>query len=246
MQQEQVDWFESWFGSPYYHILYEHRDEFEAQAFVDQLIDYLQPPPGSKMVDIACGEGRYAVQLASRGFDVTGIDLSYESIEKAKKSEGKNLQFLVHDMRFPFYINYFDYAFNFFTSFGYFAAQRDHLMAAKAFGLSLKKGGLLVIDYLNREYTLARMQPESTVRRGDYEFQIKKRLEDGHIVKDISFRDSENKLRNYRERVAAFSLSDFVRMFREAGLSLIGTYGDYALNPYHPFDSPRMIMTFKK
>src|SRR5690606_21720625 len=133
MQQEQVDWFESWFGSPYYHILYEHRDELEAQAFVEELINYLQPLPKSSMADIACGEGRYSIQLAEYGFDVVGIDLSHASIEKAKKHEKENLRFFVHDMRFPFYINYFDYVFNFFTSFGYFASQRDHLMAAKSF-----------------------------------------------------------------------------------------------------------------
>src|SRR5688572_10727887 len=112
MLQEQVDWYESWFGSPYYHILYQNRDVEEAREFVDKLIDYLQPNPGSSMVDIACGEGRYARQLAKKGFDVLGIDLAYESIQKAQKFESDNLHFLVHDMRFPFYINYFDYAFN--------------------------------------------------------------------------------------------------------------------------------------
>jgi len=246
MQQEQVDWFESWFGSPYYHILYEHRDELEAQAFVEELIGYLQPLPQSSMVDIACGEGRYSIQLAGHGFDVTGIDLSYASIEKAKKSERENLQFLVHDMRFPFYINYFDYAFNFFTSFGYFATQRDHAMAAKSFARGLKKGGILTIDYLNREYALSNLNPEETVQRGRFEFQLRRQLENGHFVKDIFFHDSENRERHYRESVAAFTLADFIQMFKKAGLSLIGTFGDYQLNTYHPLDSPRMIMIFKK
>jgi len=246
MHQEQIDWFESWFGSPYYHILYENRDELEAQAFVDELIDYLQPLPGSRMADIACGEGRYSIQLAERDFDVIGIDLSHANIDKAKQSEHNNLHFFVHDMRFPFYINYFDYAFNFFTSFGYFASQRDHLMAAKAFAKGLKKGGILVIDYLNREYARSKMVAEQTVQRGEHEFFLQKKLENGHFIKDIYFRDAENRERHYRESVAAFTLSDFVQMFKTAGLSLIGTFGDYQLNPYHPLDSPRMIMIFKK
>ena len=109
---EQADWFENWFGSPYYKILYQNRDELEAQAFVEKLLDYLQPLPGSYMLDIACGEGRFAIQLAEHGYDVTGIDLSHNSIEKAKAHEDEHMRFFVHDMRFPFYINYFDYAFN--------------------------------------------------------------------------------------------------------------------------------------
>src|SRR6478672_4804570 len=140
---QEPHWFESWFGSPYYRILYQHRDELEAEAFVDHLMDYLQPLPGSRMVDIACGEGRFSIELAERGYDVTGIDLSHQSIEHAKAHENDNLHFYVHDMRMPFYINYFDYAFNFFTSFGYFAHARDHQLAAKSFAAGLKKNGLL-------------------------------------------------------------------------------------------------------
>ena len=246
MQQEQVDWFESWFGSPYYHILYEHRDEWEAQAFVEKLLAYLQPLPNSTMVDIACGEGRYSVQLAEHGFDVIGIDLSHANIEKAQKHEKEHLHFFVHDMRFPFYINYFDYAFNFFTSFGYFATYRDHLMAAKSFTRGLKKGGLLVIDYLNREYVLSNLIAEETVVRGKHNFQITRRLENEHFVKSIKLLDNDNKERQFKESVAAFTLADFIRMFKTAGLSLVGTFGDYELNSYHPSDSPRMIMMFKK
>ena len=243
---QQLDWFESWFGSPYYQILYRNRDEIEAQEFVEKLIDYLQPLPGSRMLDIACGEGRFAIQLASHGFDVTGIDLSQPSIEKANHAARPNLHFMVHDMRFPFYINYFDYAFNFFTSFGYFAHDRDHQMAANSFARGLKKGGLLVIDYLNRDYVLEGLVPEEQIERGGQLFDISRRLERNHFLKDIRFTDREGRERHYTESVAAFSLADFIRMFRKAGLSLAATFGSYQLETYHPTDSPRMIMIFKK
>jgi hypothetical protein len=71
-------------------------------------------------------------------------------------------------------------------------------------------------------------------------------LLDNHFIKDIYFKDNDDKERHYRESVAAFTLSDFVDMFKKAGLSLVSTFGDYQLNSYHPFDSPRMIMIFKK
>ena len=82
--------------------------------------DHLQPGPVTAMLDVACGKGRHSRFLAEKGYDVTGIDLSEYSIGEALKYEAENLHFYRHDMRLPFWINYFDYAFNFFTSFGYF------------------------------------------------------------------------------------------------------------------------------
>src|SRR5687768_10522825 len=98
-------WFKDWFNSPYYHQLYFKRDESEAAAFINKLIDHLQPVTGAEMLDVACGKGRHSIQLASKGFKVTGIDLSEDSIREAKEFEEPNLEFFVHDMRLPFRIN---------------------------------------------------------------------------------------------------------------------------------------------
>lgn len=241
-----MDWYKQWFGSPFYKILYQNRDEYEAQEFIEYLLAYLQPRPGSAMLDIACGEGRFARQLASHGYDVTGIDISAESIDAAGLYESDNLHFYTQDMRMPFFINYFDYAFNFFTSFGYFSHDRDHALAARSFAASLSNNGILVIDYFNAENVIANMLPEETVQRGDFEFRIHKRLERNHIIKDIFFTDEEGQQQTFTESVAAFYLSDFIRMFRKGDMSLVATFGDYRLGAYHPTDSPRLIMVFKK
>jgi len=243
---KKKDWYENWFSSAWYKILYRDRDVQEAEQFVETLINYLQPPGGSRMLDIACGEGRYAGQLAGHGYNVTGIDLSYQSIRKAKEMEADNLHFYVHDMRFPFYINYFDYAFNFFTSFGYFANDRDHVMAAKSFASALKKDGLLVIDYLNVAYVLNNLVPEEVVEKEGVKFDIKRSLVDNHIIKDIVVTDKEGAKHHYAERVAAFSLDDFLQLFRKAGMELVNTYGNYDMGVYDAVNSERLIMIFKK
>ena len=105
-------WYRSWFNSPYYHLLYADRDEKEAAEFINNLVDHLKPQPGSRMLDVACGNGRHARQLATKGFQVTGIDLSENSISEAENDQSENLHFFVHDMRKLFWINYFDYTFN--------------------------------------------------------------------------------------------------------------------------------------
>ena len=70
------NWFEDWFNSDYYHLLYKHREELEAEGFIRKLIAHLQPAAGARMVDVACGKGRHSKVLCNLGFDVTGIDLS--------------------------------------------------------------------------------------------------------------------------------------------------------------------------
>jgi len=239
-------WYENWFDSPYYKILYQDRDDLEAAAFVEKLLKLLDPQAGSLMLDIACGDGRFARQLAGHGYDVTGIDLSHCAIEVAKAHEADNLHFYIQDMRMPFYINYYDYAFNFFTSFGYFRYDRDHKLAARSFAACLKKGGTLVIDYFNYEYVRHNLVSAATVHRGSYTFDITKRDERRHIVKDISFTDADGKHRTYKERVAGFSPSDFKEMFGSAGLQLLHIFGDYQLTAYDEQTSPRMVMVFKK
>jgi SAM-dependent methyltransferase len=243
---EKISWFESWFNSPYYNILYQKRDMHEAENFTDALLGYLNPAAGSRVVDIGCGEGRFSIQFANNGFDVIGIDLAENRIEIANENSNEHLQFFVHDMRFPFYINYFDYAFNLFTSFGYFSSNRDNVLAAKSFAAGLKKGGTLVVDYLNKDAVLAQLIPEATIEREGIVFHVKKKYDGTHIIKDIRFTDSEGIAKHYTERVSAFSLSDFEMLFTNAGLTLTDTFGDYTLSPFDATKSPRLIMVFKK
>lgn len=243
---EENKWFENWFNCPYYKVLYKNRDILEASRFIDVLIDYLKPLPGSKMLDIACGEGRFSIHLAEKGFDVTGIDLASNSIEQASKHTCEHLHFFVHDMRLPFKSNYFDYAFNFFTSFGYFENYEDNLAAVRSFADGLKKGGMLVMDYFNRDYVLQHLVPDEIITRGNTEFRVKRTYDGEHVIKNIHFSDETGIERNFTERVSAFNLTDFMTLFNDTGMSLVDTFGDYNLSPYHPLDMPRLIMIFKK
>ncbi|HRN98840.1 MAG TPA: methyltransferase domain-containing protein, partial [Flavobacterium sp.] len=129
-------WYASWFDTPYYHILYKDRDYHEAQLFMDNLTGYLNLPEKAKILDLACGKGRHSVYLNQLGFDVTGADLSANSIAQASQHQNPTLHFKVHDMREPFEEK-FDAVFNLFTSFGYFDDDNDNLRTLKAIHESL-------------------------------------------------------------------------------------------------------------
>ncbi|HXB90869.1 MAG TPA: methyltransferase domain-containing protein, partial [Puia sp.] len=135
---EAQAWYREWFDSPYYHKLYFERNDQEAAGFIARLLSVLNPGPGSRMLDVACGRGRHSRILAGYGYDVTGIDLAPRSIAFARQYETEHLHFYQHDMRSIFFINYFDMAFNFFTSFGYFRTKRENDNAIRSVRLSLK------------------------------------------------------------------------------------------------------------
>lgn len=240
-------WFKDWFNSPYYHKLYFKRDEKEAAAFIDKMIDHLKPPPACYMLDVACGKGRHSFQLASKGFDVTGIDLSEDSIREAKENESENLHFFLHDMRLPFWINYFDYAFNFFTSFGYFKTRREHDNSIRTIAQSIKHGGTFVLDYLNVHYAEDHLVHKADKEVDDVNYFITKWYDETHFFKKIVVEDEElDEPIEYTEKVAKFSLGDFTDMFSYQGLQIQEVFGDYLFNNYDVKKSPRMIMIAKK
>lgn len=240
-------WFKEWFNSPYYHKLYFERDEKEAAAFIKKLFDILQPAAHAKLLDVACGRGRHSKLLVANGFDVTGIDLAPASIAIAKQLENERLHFFEHDMRLPFYINYFHYAFNFFTSFGYFRTEREHYNSIRTIANALQPHGTLVIDYLNVHYAEDHLVHKQEKVIDNVTYYITKWFDETHFYKKISIEDEAlDAPLAFTEKVAKLSLGDFNDMFAYHQLQLQDVFGDYQLNPYNIKNSPRMIMIARK
>jgi SAM-dependent methyltransferase len=242
-----TDWFASWFDSLYYRRLYAHRDEEEAARFIDLMLDRLQPADGSSMLDLGCGAGRHARSLAARGFNVTGLDLSAESIREAKRSARPGLYFARHDMRRPFGDSAFDHVFNLFTSFGYFAEAEEHLAVVRNIAASLEMGGTLVLDYLNIHHAATHLKAEEVIERDGVVFCISRWTDADHIFKRIVIHDTAATVPiEYVERVARFTVHDFRLMLGLYGLRIEDTYGDYCLAPFDFQISPRLILVASK
>ncbi len=236
-------WFDSWFDSPYYHILYKDRNYREAQIFMDNLTHYLNMDDGSKVLDLACGKGRHSIYLNQLGYDVLGVDLSENSIATATKNTNETLHFRVHDMREPFEEK-FDGIFNLFTSFGYFENEDDNLKTLISIKESLSEYGFGVIDFMNVNHVIANLIPEENKTVEEINFKIKRYHQNGYIFKEINFED-KGKIYHFTEKVRAFTLQDFQELMDKAGIFLLDTFGDYKLKKYHKIDSERLIMIFK-
>ncbi|OYU80005.1 MAG: SAM-dependent methyltransferase [Flavobacterium sp. BFFFF1] len=237
------NWFASWFDTPYYHILYKDRDNEEARLFMDNITNYLNLPDDAKILDLACGKGRHSLYLNKLGYDVTGADLSENSIAEAKKSENDKLHFIVHDMRETCREKY-DAIFNLFTSFGYFEDDADNLKTLVAIRESLNESGFAVIDFMNVTNVLKNLVPEETKTIDGITFNIRRYHLDGHIIKEIRFEDRGEKF-HFTEKVQALSLKDFEQMMENSGIFLLDVFGDYKLRKFHNAESERLIMIFK-
>lgn len=238
--KKEKDWFESWFDTTYYHILYQHRDDSEAEAFIDTLIKLLQPKPNATVLDLACGKGRHAFHLAQEQLQVTGVDLSKENIVFARQFEQENLRFFEHDMRAVFQPKGFDYILNLFTSFGFFDNDKEHLKTFENIAKGLKDKGLFVFDFLNFYQVEANLIPLESKSIDGITFHIKRMIKNGFIYKQINF-DADGKSWSFEERVRGLKLEELQIMFEQAGLKIVHTFGDYELNAFNK-ESKRLIL----
>ncbi len=241
----QDEWFSRWFDSPYYHLLYQHHNDDEARVFIDNLFQFLQPPPGARMLDLACGKGRHALYMSEKGYDVTGLDISPSSISFAREFEHEGLSFFQHDMRKPFRMNYFDFIFNFFTSFGYFETEAEHAQTLKNVRLGLRPDGIFVLDFLNARKVARELIREEVKILNGITFSINRSVRDNVILKQINLSDSGQDY-NFEEKVKAFDLQTLTRLCASAGLEIYQTFGNYQLDQFHEDQSDRLILLGRK
>lgn len=239
------DWFAEWFDTPYYHLLYKHRNFDEAALFISNLLNYLQPGKKAVLLDACCGKGRHALYMNKAGFSVDAFDLSENNIRLAQQNQTATLHFYKNDIRTPLFLNKYDVAFNLFTSFGYFENEADNISAIKALSDSIKPEGVLVMDFLNAYKTIDNMVEKEQKKVGELTFNIKRKVKNGFIVKQISFEDNGRKFK-FEERVKALYENDFKKYFNLVGLKLFKTAGDYHLNDFNKTTSDRLILFAKK
>ncbi|MDC1266175.1 class I SAM-dependent methyltransferase [Flavobacteriaceae bacterium] len=242
MTKEHSKWFQSWFDTSYYHILYKHRDYKEAEVFIKNIVKYLNLDKDDTILDLACGKGRHSIFLNSLGYKVTGLDLSKNSIEHAKTHESNSLHFDVHDMRGA-YKTQFEVVLNLFTSFGYFEEEVDNFKVIQTIKSSLKQNGIGVIDYMNSPVVIDNLIAQNSYESEGIKFNLKRSYTDGFITKNIEVNDADQ-IHHFEEKVRAFSFQDFETMLSNAGLHLLDCFGSYKLEPFNSKTSERLILIF--
>lgn len=187
--QQNTEWYTD---ERFWSVLYPYMFTEERFAMAEEEIDRvlaLAQPSGQRALDLCCGPGRHALELARRGFAVTGVDASGflldRAMERAHAQQDAlqgSLRWAPGDMREfnPRGEEQFDLAINLFSSFGYFANDAENNRALGTLWRSLAPGGVAVLEMISKEYLARALQPTLTTEFKDGTLQVARHwIEDG-------------------------------------------------------------------
>lgn len=240
----EKQWFESWFDTPYYHILYKNRDLQEAHDFLDRILEHIPLQPSQKILDLACGKGRHSIYLAQKGFDVTGVDLSPENIHWASQFSKPNLRFEIKDMRDRLGNEIYDAVMNLFTGFGYFDSDEENFGVFDNIYQSLKPGGYFLFDYLNDFYVRNQDNNIKEFVSENIGFRTSKEFTKNRVIKKIEVQDGPHTY-SFSEKVALYNPQTISDNLTQRGFHILEQYGSYLLEEYEE-TSPRCIFVAQR
>ena len=235
-------WYQDWFGDEYLE-LYAHRDAGEAERHVDFVEQALPGPSPRAVLDLACGAGRHTAALRQRGHRAVGIDLSLSLL----RLRGE-LPLTRGDMRsLPYATESFDWVLNFFTSFGYFEAERENFRVLEEVTRVLAPGGRCIIDLMNPVRTLRELKERESSQIGGRHVEIERWYDSTtrRVNKKIRLTQADGRQRTYLESVRAYSCDEVTIGMRWAGLEVIANYGNFSLDKYDD-ESERLILVARK
>lgn len=218
---------------------------------VDFVEKQLALQSGISILDVPCGHGRHSIELARRGFQVTGQDLNGSFLERAvadAHEAGVQVQFRKGDMRdLPFEAQ-FDVVLNLFTSFGYLEAEEEDQIFLDAVVKTLRPGGKFVLDFSNRDKIMRNWGSQNWKRLvngliviDERSFNLETGREEGvsiHLYPDGTRKQVERSHRLY-------TLRELILMCKQAGLEFRETFGDFDGSPVS-LSSPRVILITQK
>ncbi|HEY3801407.1 MAG TPA: methyltransferase domain-containing protein [Kofleriaceae bacterium] len=201
------------------------------QAEAEFVIDTLSLTPGAQVLDVGCGYGRHAMELAARGFHVVGLDLSTSLLlrggEEASR-RGLTINFVRGDMRELDFESQFDGAYCLFSTFGYFDDETNK-KALQNVAHALKPNGRVVIEILNRDYLIADLptrvwwEGEGCVVLEEVELNyFSSRIQVNRSVVFDDGRQLEQEI-----SVRAYSLHEVGKLMHAAGFRVLEVSGGY-------------------
>lgn len=221
-----------------------------APVEVDHILQRLGVAPGAAILDLCCGPGRHSLELARRGFRVTGVDRTAAYLETARAkaaAEGLSATFVPGDMREYRNPDAYDAVINMFTSFGFFDDSADDRRVIRCVFDSLKPGGAFLIDMLGKEILARNFRERDWSQEEDGSFM----LEEGKIEEDWARIRSRWILLKGADRrecsitLRLYSAAELAALLRDTGFGSVAVFGDLAGAPYDQ-NAKRLIAVARK
>ncbi len=210
--------------------LFDTKPLSETLQEVDQIISLLKLSPNSTVLDLCCGQGRHSLELAKRGFKVTGVDRTLEYLEKANakaNQQSLSIEFMQEDMRKFKRLHRFDAIIIMYTSFGYFEEHKDNMQVLHNCYYSLKDSGSLLIDLMGKE-VVARIfcECESYKLNGSSYIEERKVSEDWSWMENRWIIQKDNNKQEFKLSHWLYSANELSNMLMDTGFSSIKIFGN--------------------
>jgi len=242
-----AQWYREFFDDLYLRVYQPLEAPEKVRREVDFIVKALNLPAGAKVLDLCCGQGRHSLELARRGFQVVGVDLSEALLYAARKraeSEGLTVTFLQCDMREIDFKDEFDAVINMFTSFGYLESEAEDEKVLGKVAQALKSGGKFLLDVVNRDRLVRDFQGREWHAADEGWLVLEERTFD-HLSGRMETRwicVARDGVRYERlSSVRLYTASELRTMLERAGLEVTNLFGDYDGSPYS-WDSQRLII----
>jgi SAM-dependent methyltransferase len=237
-----VAWYKEWFGTEYLE-LYSHRDQGEAEAHVDFVVEVFSDSEPRAVLDLASGAGRHTQALRRRGIRALGVDLSLILLNEPPRQPS-----VAADMCcLPFSAEVFDWVLNFFTSFGYFEDEDQNTQVLHEIRRVLAPRGRFLIDLFNRDFVVANLVPREHQQREGYDVEIERWFDQRtqRVNKRIRVHAHHQKVQTFLESVRAYTRQEVEDALGMAGLTVDRLFGDFQGEPFRS-DSERLILVGHK
>ncbi len=208
-----------------------------APVEIDSVLSLLELGPGAAVLDLPCGAGRHSLELARRGYRVTGADRTRAYLSTAGEkaaAEGLELELVQADMREFVRPGAFDAAINLYTSFGYFRDQAEDLRVAANLSRSLKPGGTLVMELMGKE-VLARIFLRSDWQElpdGTLFLQERKVSDDWSWIDSRWIVIKDGRRQDFAIGHRLYDGAGLHALLLEAGFESVQLYGGLGCEPY--------------
>ncbi len=241
-------WFETIFDERYPELF--GPLEGNAEKEVEEILGLLSLPPGSAVEDLGCGRGRHAIPLARRGYVVTGVDISDKMLSIAReraRRERVSVEWVQEDMRVFRRHEAYDLCLSLFTSFGFFHDEENQRVLDNV-GVSLKAGGILLLDLRNTGKGLSRLEDwDQTIEvpSGNLRMSIRFNRDTMRATAEHVLTRQDGIRISSAFNVRVYSIGELEEMLGNAGMGVRNCFGSLSGDPFTE-ESGRMVVVSVK
>ena len=230
-------------------VLFSRGRQADAPGEIEQIISLARLKKKDHILDLCCGEGRHSLELARRGFRVTGVDNFPAYLAKARRQAAREkieVSLVQDDMRTFCMPSAFHAAINMFTSFGFFVEQEDDRRVVTSVYRSLRPGGVFLMDLMGKEIAALNFREKDWYEEGGmYVLEWREPAEDWSRMNNrwIIFRN--NRRSEITISLRLYSARELTTMLKDCGFENIAVYGDLEGNPYNLY-ARRLVVLARK